>query len=313
MVAAVMRWFAWLTTARLAPPLLTHEVDAGNGILIGSGIASASGILWYNGKAYIEVVRKSAHVVGKGFGFGNEVDNTGFYHFVQPSSGIFLDVGLLVMDYTCPHWVLRSNEYKTFVIERHVFRTANSTDTRRSAWRATPSDYTIALRCVNGWCTPASCLDTTFEATVIAGSSSRSMFAYWKYDPPVFEHNLVNYGFHTAITFWAGHDKKLMRAGENGTKILIDLRKYGVKKDSYANGTMIACPPGHHYHVVLGQRLQPCACKSNCKHINCGQLEALRKLGRKNPVVLRPSCNEPDEPLKRRHNVSNGKAANIAT
>ena len=81
--------------------------------------------------------------------------------------------------------------------------------------------------------------------------------------------------------YWAGHDKKMLgrckreQSCENTTKVLVDLRRYGVSDSSYQNGThMIACQPGHFYHVAQDREMRPCECVEDRPHLNCKQLGA---------------------------------------
>ena len=245
-----------------------HHHCHGGDSCFGSGIASETGILEHDGHFYMEVTRKSVHQrVG---GFGREVDNQGFYHFIVRGTGILLRLGMPVMDYTCPSWVLSASNYTTHVMPRWKVRPANKTAGTAATWRPYPEDYAFAVRCVRGWCTPASCVNRTFD-----DPSPMSDPAYWKWDPPVWQHGLwrTENGFGTAVVFWAGHDLALMPQREKGTKVLVDLRKYGVIDASYANGSkMIACPPRHHYHVAQNRYLQPCECKMHAKFLNCQQM-----------------------------------------
>ena len=65
---------------------------------------------------------------------------------------------------------------------------------------------------------------------------------------------------------------------ERSQRVLVDYRQYGVSDESYQNGShMIACPPGHFYHVAHNLKMQPCACVEHHTRLNCQQLSELRQ------------------------------------
>ena len=240
-----------------------------------------SGLIRYRGNMYAEVSRKSVH--GVVLGFGRETDQTGFYHFFGVSpTGIFLRVGLPVMDYTCPPWVLRARR-ATLLHVPPTSRRWRFTRSNRSG--ATAFVHSFAIRCVDGWCTPSACEDTTFEDT---WEPSISMPAYWKSDPPLHEHDLRQLGFNTSIVFWAGHQPVPYRkAGTSGPKVLVDMRKYGVTDASYRHPAprggvrMIACPGGphsHHYFVARDRQLRACECEPDQYFLSCSQLNAWERI-----------------------------------
>ena len=261
----------------------------------GAITSSKRGFLHHQDEYYVEVSRKSVHscvggnsVEGRCIGgFGRECDQTGFYHFVASSptsaSGIFLQLATPIMDYTCPKWVVNAKEgyYEERLAPTH----------RQWRWNSTPDNVfnrPLPIKCLRGWCTPAAaCVQATngaFDAWAHIGERINEP-AFWKSDPPSYEHSLKARGFRTAIVFWAGHDRALLarcvqeQSCEGSAKVLVDYRSYGVSDVSYRNGShMIACPPGHFYHVASwaarqnAYEMRPCRCVENRLKLNCEQL-----------------------------------------
>ena len=241
---------------------------------------------------FVEVMRKSVHNCVGGRtqetpagrkcvgGFGRERDGTGYYHFVRKGSGIFLRVGMPVMDYTCPSWVIdATSHFREFRLPptgaRYRWPQANSSNV---------FDRPLSIKCVGNWCTPAAACARAMSGAFDAweGGERINEPAFWKSDPPLSEHGLRRrlWSFGTVIQFWAGHDQtirmKCMRAPDlmncmrNSPKVLVDFRRYGISDASYQNGShMIACPPGHFYHVAHKREMQPCACVENRPYLNC--------------------------------------------
>ena len=322
-------WTSWTCVDTLWPNLAPSpcQLDLAQLFAHNPCKCKADGIVRYKGGLYVDVGRRSVHecVGGKPNkagqcvgGFGRERDFTGFYHFVRSTCegypacrpmprGIYLRVGMPVLDYTCPHWVLDATSGYTMHSlppTRLKFRFTNSTDR--------VFNRSLLLKCVGGWCTPASsCIQAMrHEFDPWEPHFQRiNQPAFWKHDPPLHEHQITRppLNFSTAIVFWAGHDRKLLaqcrreQSCERSPKVLVDYRKYGVTDASYRNKFKIACPPGHHYHVAQNGRFRPCACAQNSTNLNCAQLAAASEARRdasaqpdpKNVVGVRPA-----EPLE---------------
>ena len=282
-----------LPPTALATALLVQQPSnwSHRGDKYGAQVATADGVLRYRDGYYLEVRRKSVHNCVSGRknirngkcvgGFGRETDNNGFFHFVGGGSGIFLLVGTPVIDYTCPPWVVNAT---SDFHELHLLPTGRRYK-RPQPNSSTVFDRPLAIKCVRGWCTPAACARAASGAFDPWQPGDRiNEPAFWKSDPPVWEHHLRAYAFGTAIVLWAGHDVPMLqrcrreRSCERSLKVLVDLRRYGVTDESYQNGShMIACPPGHHYHVVRNREMRPCACVEHKPRLNCAQLSELRR------------------------------------
>ena len=285
---------------RLLPPRVFSRAmrakRASNSSRVGDMFgAGTDGVLRYRGNYYMEVTRKSVHGCVGGVakangkchgGFGRETDMLGFYHFVATigvnsrrhtnGTGIFLQLGMPVMDYTCPSWVVHAARNFTELSMRPTWH--------KWKWNQTADNVfnrPLRIKCVNGWCTPAAaCLEAKHGAFDPWAPGERvNQPAYWKADPPVYEHRLRARGFKTTIVYWAGHDAKTLKqcvaehSCEYTSKVLVDTRRYGVDDSAYHNGThKIACPPGHFYHVAQNREMRHCDCVENRPFLNCQQL-----------------------------------------
>ena len=267
---------------RVPEGLLNHRLLRADGNILSAGIASPDGVLRHDSVAYMEVWRRS---VGPQGDFGAEQDTTGFYHHVEPNAGVFIDVGALVMDYTCPLWLMqRSSNFTLHRVPGNGMQSKfPQPSTRRPADRISAG---FEIKCAEGWCMPAACLTTVFNSSGVS-TVLLNVPSYWKHDPPVDEHSLRQLGFTSTLVFWAAHGTRRDRQlAEFGPRILVDLRRYGVTMKSYHNEVRvkaganksrvshkhISCPPGHFYHVVQNGWVQPCACNSNTYELNCKQL-----------------------------------------
>eukprot|EP00967_Tisochrysis_lutea_P155898 scaffold312986_cov41-Tisochrysis_lutea.AAC.1 len=186
----------------------------------------------------------------------------------------------MVMDYTCPSWVVHATED----YEIRVLRPTGA----RYKFNSTPDNLfhrPLHLKCVRGWCTPATvCIEADKGVFDPWEPGERiNQPAYWKADPPQFEHQLRAQGFRTAIVYWVGHVRPILQQCRRNhscaqtTKVLVDMRAYGVSDDYYRNGSkMVACPPGHSYHVAQNGVMRPCLCAEDERFLNCKQLETTR-------------------------------------
>ena len=223
---------------------------------------------------FVEVVRNSRGEVLKGF--GRETDDTGWWHFIAPGSGILLQVGTPVLDYTCPTWVVNATTgYQLRIVPR----------TGKHNFTAS-----FGVKCVADWCTPCACKTASFSE-----DDQVTRPAFWKGDPPFREHRLRAIGFASAISFWGRHTgpvapREFEPWQTAGPKMLQDLRKYNTTDRSYSvNGSAVflSCQPrAHRYYVVEGGQLRPCQCKSNRFHLNCHQLPVTHRLPRFAPARL---------------------------
>lgn len=211
-------------------------------------------IMTHNGHAFIEVIRVSVHNYSI-FATPVETDDTGWWHIVQPGSGMWIHLGEKgILDYTCPEFLNDANETRYAQNEFGKFST----------------------RCKMNWCTPESCprhkmgkaelhaYFTTYD------SPKRNEYRFS--DPP---HALTfRNDFDISLTYWPygmkGWDM-------SGMKILIDYRLQNISSKSYNNGIKIACVSNHMYYV-FANKMERCVCRSNHHVLNCKQLYEIQSV-----------------------------------
>ena len=205
------------------------------------------GIRFVDGAYYVEVVRKSS-------GTGNTVEPFagGWWHFAAPGSGMFLRAATPIMDYTCSRPEVGRYPEKLQYVRMGRFDAV----------------------CSRGWCVPAACNASSFDSCSNVSCMRLDQPAHWKSDPPP-----PAPGTKMAISWWGLHQKgTFLGWGTNGPKMVVDYRKTGVTRHSYANGTRhISCPPRHQYFVAREDgRMEPCDCDSAQRLLNCRQLRHLQ-------------------------------------
>lgn len=213
----------------------------------------------WRGSMYLPVNRKSVHVPLKGF--GRETDRTGWFHFVDPGSEIFLKVDT-VLDYTCPAWMMH---------DATAPETIMAPTGRHWKYNAGVGSFTrpLQLLCSEGrYCMPRDCTSRGFD-----DSPTLNAPAYWRWDPPVHHHHFKRYALTVALAFWAGHEQREAAKRECGKRILVDYRAYGTTDQTYfrPDGTLrpIACPENHRYHRIVNGTMVRCRCVMERERLNC--------------------------------------------
>jgi hypothetical protein len=246
-----------------------------------------------NGSFYVEVTRQSMPVEYTGS------SNIGWWHFEARGSGMYLKVEGRVMDYTCPRWLLEASNHDFIEIKPMAVNHGLEDD---------PNTFTKSFRvqCIHNWCTPVDCEYMHFNGSFIDGNPNPAHFwndagvymnilnrpAYWKWDPPFWQHHLHTYDIALVLSFWPGlrnDDWQWVNWGTSGPKMVIDYRNTNVTRNSYSDGGVhnISCPQDtfSHYFVNVNGVMEKCICNSRYKFLNCDQLSSLQVLAPPKPAA----------------------------
>ena len=240
-----------------------------------------------NGSYYVEVTRQSMAVEHSGV-----TPKPGWWHFEARGTGMYLKVTEegFVMDYTCPRWLVDAPSWLAETREIHPWPAERHDD--HNAWK--PFTRPFLLKCIHSWCTPVDCQLMRFNGSFIDGSRNPAPVyggvhmnnmnhpAYWKWDPPYWEHHLHAYGVVLVVCFWPGTNTdnfQWVSWETSGMRMVVDYRFTNVKQADYSGGAYISCPEdrfSHYFVSVQAGVMEKCVCNRHAMHLNCGQLSSLQ-------------------------------------